>query len=163
MMGMPPGVPGRVPGVPGAFGVPGLLPGAPFGLPEGLLFCGLPTNGGGGCMRSERDVLTTPVTVVVQVALSSDPPLAELGDSFCAVGFSTGRESSTDSPVACACTSMRSNPLTGSSTTSSSHSHLMPPITELPLRLPVSGMLLSMRNSVRRLSATHSASVLSLR
>ena len=64
-------------------------------------------------MRSERAVLTTPVTVVVQVALSREAPLGELGVSFWVVGFSAGRESSTASPVAWACTSMRNNPLHG--------------------------------------------------
>jgi hypothetical protein len=38
-------------------------------------------------LRSERAVLTTPVTVVVQVALSREAPLGELGVSFWVVGF----------------------------------------------------------------------------
>ena len=63
--------------------------------------------------RSERALPTTPVTVVVQASLSVEAPLDVLGVSVCAVGFSTARESSTSSPVACARTSMRNIPLTG--------------------------------------------------
>src|SRR5687767_6127998 len=97
-----------------------------------------------GVRRSDRELLTTPVTVEVQWMVAVDVPLEVLGLRAWAVGFSVGRVSSTISPVECERTSMRNMPWNGNSVTSSSHSQRMPAIVVLPLRLPLDGIDLSM-------------------